>query len=886
MADLPTGTVTLLFSDIEGSTRLLSRLGAAYADALDGQRQVLREAWTEYGGTEMGTEGDSFFVVFATASEAVAAAVQAQRQLDGFEWPAGEQVRVRMGIHTGTPVVHDGGYVGMDVHRAARISSAAHGGQVVLSEATAALVSGGLPGSAGLRDLGRHQLKDITQPEHLFQLTIEGLPTEFAPLKTLGAASSLPRPDTALVGRVGELAELTALLSSPEVRLATLTGPGGTGKTRLAVALAHQLVRRFPDGVYFVPLATATTSEVVWTSIAEVLDVPPEGRIPPAFFDHVAHRSALLVLDNLEQVDDADTVVGELLREAPQVVVIATSRRPLHLPAEHVHPVPPLELPQDITLADAEHSGAVQLFVQHARKVRPSFALTAANAGDVAEVCRRLDGLPLAIELAAARSRLLSPAALLSRLDTALDIAAASRQGPSRQKTLRDTIAWSYQLLNPTQQAFFRRLGVFAGGADLDALAAVTADIVHDTDPLDLIIDLVDASLITIADDHAGEPRISMLETIRSFAIDELTVADEAVRVRYDHLAHYHALAGQLERMTLSSSEYAEGRARTDIELDNVREALGWAFQQPPGDAIPSDALLLGLQLCTSMKWFWMSGYLNEGRRWYSLAIERAGGESSPEVADCLAGLAHMLVWQGEPQRAFELASTSETMARKLGDEERRARALGVLGTAQHELGDTEAAVQSLQEAMGLYERSGNKLSKAARQADLALIERSRQRYDRAEALFRDSVQVMKELDALDRVAEITTALAELLAVTGRAEEAETHLRGLVDDVLKLRIPSLVIELALAYVPVVLRLGDARRAARLSGAEAAMRERNGIARLAVEADAQELLAPYGGVISAEEWDHYYRLGRGESLEEMLQELSRGGGQPAQTASPR
>ena len=431
---------------------------------MDVQRQLLRKAWALHGGTELGTEGDSFFVVFPTAEGAVKAAAQAQRELEDYPWPGGERMRVRIGIHTGSPQVHDGNYVGMDVHRAARIAGSAHGGQVVVSSVTADLARGGLPDGVGLRDLGSHQLKDIAVAEHLFQLAIDGLQADFPALKTIGAASSLPVPATLLVGRDGEVAGLTALLRSPGVRLVTLTGPGGSGKTRLAIAVAQRLVVVFPDGVFFVPLAAVTSADVMWTSIAEVLDVPSEGRMPPGFFDYVAHRSALFVLDNLEQLPEADDVVAQLLAAAPQVTVIASSRRALSVPAEHRHPVPPLALPEDSTLADAERSGAVPLFVQQARSMRPDFLLTVTNVAEVVAICRRLDGLPLAIELAAARMRLLSPKALLGRLDQALDIASPSKQGPSRQKTLRDTIAWSYELLTPAQQAFFRRLGVFAGG--------------------------------------------------------------------------------------------------------------------------------------------------------------------------------------------------------------------------------------------------------------------------------------------------------------------------------------------------------------------------------------------------------------------------------------
>lgn len=346
VSDLPSGTVTLLFSDVAGSTQLLSRLGPAYAEALDGQRSVLRAAYASQGGTELGTEGDSFFVAFATAPAAVAAAAEAQRRLAAYHWPQGEQVRVRIGIHTGSPTVHDGGYVGMDVHRAARIEGAAHGGQVLLSAATAHLVANALPPGAEMADLGMHRLKDLPTPERLFQLVLPGLQADFAPLRSLGAASSLPTSATAMIGRDAEMHELAQQISSRAVRLVTLTGPGGAGKTRLSIALAHELIDSFPDGVYFVPLAAVTEPVAMWAAIAEVLDVPPQSRKTPAVFEHLAYRSALFVLDNLEQLKGADAVVSQLLAVARDVVLLValavrcTSRANRSTPCCH-SPCPP-----------------------------------------------------------------------------------------------------------------------------------------------------------------------------------------------------------------------------------------------------------------------------------------------------------------------------------------------------------------------------------------------------------------------------------------------------------------------------------------------------------------------------------------------------------------
>jgi predicted ATPase/class 3 adenylate cyclase len=875
MSELPSGTVSLLFSDIEGSTLLLNRLGPSYADALDAQRQLLRKAWAAHGGTELGTEGDSFFVVFPTADGAVKAAAQAQRELEVYPWPGGERVRVRIGIHTGSPQLHDSNYVGMDVHRAARIAGSAHGGQVVVSSVTADLARGGLPDGVGLRDLGSHQLKDIAVAERLFQLTINGLQTDFPALKTIGAASSIPVPATLLVGRDGEVAGLIELLQSPGVRLVTLTGPGGSGKTRLAIAVAQRVVAVFPDGVFFVPLAAVTSADVMWTSIAEVLDAPPKERMPPGFFSYVAHRSALFVLDNLEQLSEADEVVAQLLAAAPQVAVIASSRRALSVPAEHRHPVPPLALPENSTLADAEGSGAVQLFVQQARSIHPDFELTVENVAEVVAICRRLDGLPLAIELSAARMRLLSPKALLGRLDQALDIASTSRQGPSRQKTLRDTIAWSYDLLTPAQQAFFRRLGVFAGGGDLDAIAAVTAvptDSGDGADPLDIVADLVDASLATITEGPDGEPRVALLETIRAYAGEQLRAAGEADAVRSAHAGHYLQVAEQLH--SLQEAQHLVARGMAEIELDNFREALAWTLQQDISKPAGSRGAWLGLRLCSALGWLWLiGGYLVEGRRWYEQAIEGAGESTSKELAACLGGLASLLISQGEAAQARDLATRSLTMARTLGDQECAAFALGVLGTAQRQLGDIDAARRTLQEALHLHRKLGNPGRLARTLGNLAGIEAMLSHFDRAEALTQESLSILQGLGYMLEAAVQGQNLADLFVITGRVDEANQLAKDLVERVLKLRSPDLTMALANTYMNILIRLDEPVPAAHLFGAEEAMRERNAMPNPHQQEELQETRNLVQELISVEDWEYHRRLGRGETVEDLLTQLS-------------
>jgi predicted ATPase/class 3 adenylate cyclase len=877
---LPSGTVSLLFSDIEGSTALLARLGNAYRDALDAQRQILRRAWADHGGVEMGTEGDSFFVVFTTASAAVAGAVQAQRDLAAFGWPGGEQVKVRIGIHTGSPALHDGGYVGMDVHRAARIAAAAHGGQIVVSEATARLMTDGLPADASLRNLGTHQLKDIAQAERLFQVSVAGLQVEFLPLKTLGAVSSLPTPTTRLVGRDDECAELVGLLQSPGVRLVTLTGPGGSGKTRLAVAVAAELTDAFPDGVFFVPLASVTTPEVMWTTIAEVLNLPTEARLPPTLLEHVAHLSALLVLDNLEQLPGADAVVSQLLGAAARTVAIATSRRPLHVGGEHEHPVPALGFPGQASVSLAERSGAVQLFVQQATMVKPSFALSEANVADVVEICRRLDGLPLAIELAAARSKLLSPAALAARLGTAMELRDAAVDRPSRQQNLRATIGWSYDLLTPTQQAVFRRLGVFAAGADLDAVDGVTDGSRNGADALDVVADLVDASLVTVGEGPGGEPRVSLLETVRAYAQDQLGAADEFDDARLRHASHFAALVEQLDsRQRGAVDQVLEGRARFETEHENVREALEWLLG-PAGTTVvsPSTRVRMALRLCAgSHRWWQDGGYYAEARRWLERATELAWEEESAELARCLTGLTTVYGIQGDFERAQVTATQSVTVWRRLatkghGDTEGLSAALTALGSCELNIGHTDAARKALEEAVAVATESSDAGAAANATRVMAFAEASEQNFENAVELAEKAIGLYFEVGDEYGAMRLRHSHACYLRLIGRADDARQQMQSLIPDVLRTADASILLVLAEDYGAVLAEVGDHDVAATLLGAADMARERDGAPR---EPPQQaQIEAPYALARSklAGDWDRHYEAGRHMSLEEALSSL--------------
>ena len=580
--ELPTGTVTFLFTDIEGSTRLLRELGDGYAEVLAEHRRALREAWGRHEGVEVDTQGDAFFVAFARASDAVAAAADAQLAL------AGGPVRVRMGLHTGEPLRADEGYVGFDVHRAARIAAAGHGGQVLLSQATADLAG------VDVRDLGLHRLKDLSAPERLFQLGTE----DFPPLKTLHE-TNLPVPATPFLGREREIDQIAALLRRPDVRLVTLTGPGGSGKTRLSLQAAAAAADDYDRGVWWVPLASLADPALVETAAAQALGSKD------TLSATVGDQRLLLVLDNFEHLLEAAAGVAETIGSCPHLTVLVTSREPLHVDGEWEVAVDPLR-----------ERDAVDLFVQRALAVSSDFA---AN-GEVAEICRRLDCLPLAIELAAARVKALSPSVLLERLEQRLPLlAGGSRSAPERQRTLRATIAWSHDLLTAAEQDLFARLAVFAGGCTLEAAEEICGA------EVDAIASLVDKSLLRRTGD-----RYWMLETIREFASEQLDQLADAGVLRDRHAGFYVAL-GERARPELRARGAREWLDRLDAEHANVRASLEHLLESGDADG--------ALRLSGAIWLYWQTrGHWTEGRRSLTAAVA-LGADLEPErLVDSLWG--------------------------------------------------------------------------------------------------------------------------------------------------------------------------------------------------------------------------------------------------------
>ena len=776
MPNLPSGTVTFLFTDIEQSTRLLDALGERYEQVLADHHRLLRSAFEAHDGYEVDTQGDSFFVAFASARQALAAAVDAQRALAAYCWPGDRPLRVRMGLHTGEAQSFDGGYVGMDIHRAARISAAAHGGQIILSDRTRSLVEPSLPPGATLSDLGHHRLKDLAQEEHLHQVSIEGLSEVFPPPASLSRPSSLPSMPTGFVGRRHELAALEKVLARPDVRVLTLTGAGGSGKTRLALEAAAHMADWFPGGTFFVPLAPVRDHEVVASTIAEVLGLREIGerRVLELVKGHLRDRHALLVLDNFEHVHEAAPVVAELLAAAPRVCAVVTSRSPLRIYGEHEMPVPPMSLPPGNDDATAiAGSEAVQLFVERARAVAPGFELTAENAGAIADIVARIDGLPLAIELAASRVRLLTPHELAGRLDRRLRLLTGGATDlPDRQRTLRATIDWSYRLLDADEQAVFRRLSCFVGGCTIEtATAVVDPDGALPFDMLDGIASLVDKSLLWRQQRTAAATRFVMLETLREFAREQLDAHDESSTVRRRHAIHHRSLADRA-REALDAGDLSE-MDRFDQEHDNLIAALEWAVNTDD-----SDGGEIALGLVSAMGWYWYTrGHTQVAALWLERALERGAHAPALARAKPLYWFGAILDRRGDLDRARAAMQASVERWREVGDTDKLATALNGLGAVAENQGDFDFATATYEESLGRYREADDDHGVATVLCGLGTVAAARGDAADAERLLTESLHRFTGTGDSWSIAVVEADLAWVVLDAGRPDEAATLAR-------------------------------------------------------------------------------------------------------------
>jgi predicted ATPase/class 3 adenylate cyclase len=769
MRDLPTGTITLLFTDIEGSTHLLQKLGERYAELLNECRTMLRTAFSAYHGHEVDTQGDAMFAAFARASDALLAAVAAQRELALHSWPNAVEVHVRMGLHTGEPSRVVEGYVGLDVHYAARMMNAAHGGQVLLSRTTRDLVEHDLPEGVSLRDLGEHHLKDLEQPISLYQLVIAGLPADFPPLRTDDRRTdTLPVQLTPLIGREHEVTTVVRLLRRDNVRLVTFTGPGGTGKTRMALQVGSELADVFAGGVFFVPLASISDPMLVMPTIARALGIR-DGVGQPVLtrlVEVLQKEQILLLLDNFEQVVEAAPQMAELLSSCPQLKLLVTSREVLHVRSEREFAVPPLASPDPTNLPKLSalaRAPSVALFLQRAQAVKPEFKLTSTNARAVAEICVRLDGLPLAIELAAARMKLLSPQALLSRLDRPLTmLTGGARDVPARQQTLRNTIEWSYQLLNAREQRLFRWLSVFVSGCTLQAAEAICTRPEDEAEQiLDGVASLVDKSLLQRVEqpeEGSEDQRLLMLETIREYGLEVLIASGEGNAARQAHADYFLQLAEEAEP-ALKGPLLVDWLDRLEQEHDNLRAALQWAIENGRGE--------IALRLGIALERFWVvRGIRNEGRIFLERALVESKGVAADVRAKALLAAARLAFNQSNYEEGEELAQEGLELFRELGDRRGIALSLNRLGVAAWRRGDFRSARILLEEDLTLFRELGDRDRVAWSLFMHGLLDNKQGEYAGAFSRFEESLALFKELGNKRGIAASLTQLAGTLFVS------------------------------------------------------------------------------------------------------------------------
>ncbi len=845
----PTGTVTLLFTDIEGSTRLVRERGRAWPALLAEHHRLVREAVDAHGGVVVDIQGDGFFVAFAEAPEAVAAAVDAQRALTTLEG-----VHVRMGLHTGRPqLVPEVGYVGEDVHRAQRVADAGHGGQVLLSEATRELVP-----RLEARDLGEHRLRDLTQPQRLFQLDLPDLPDSFPPLRTLeNRPTNLPVQSTALIGRERELNAVVGLIRRPEVRLVTLHGPGGCGKTRLAIQAAAELVDDFADGVYLVALEAVEDPALVVPTIAQTLGVNETGAqsLDDALFQSLTERAVLLVLDNFEHLLPAAPRLSDLLATT-DVHLVVTSRAALRLSGEYEWPVPPLALPPR-SVRDAEvlsQYDAVALFVDRARAVDGDFALRNENAPAVAEICVRLDGLPLAIELAAARIRLLPPEAILDRLEQRFSLLTSGpRDLPSRQQTLRGAMDWSYDLLAPSEQRLFARLAVFAGGCLLEA-----AEEVCDAG-LDDLEALLQNNLLRQEDRPTGDRRFRMLETIREYAADRLDELGERDTLRM-RLAEWVLASAEERRIARREARLVGEWEREGDEYENIRAALAWARD--------AGEVELELRLCTAVAAYWgISGYLSEGRAWLEDALAR--GDSAPALVRARALLACSgLPWRQDDAVASDRYATAayEIFVAE-GEHRGAAEALMARAIAAEQAGDVETESRLHDEAEEIFRNMGLERPLASilnNRAYAALVQRQ---WDRAQQLLDESADIFRRLGGPWWLPLLNLGLLALL--TDRIDDAEREFRNAARAGVESSERETIYYALEGLACVRAMRGEDVEAARFWGASEALREAAGAKLQTVERELHERLAAEARDRAGNTFERWWAEGRSLSVERAI-----------------
>jgi predicted ATPase/class 3 adenylate cyclase len=810
----PSGTVHLLFSDIGGLTQLAQNQGNNYVHVLEKHQRILQNSFAKWNGIEVSARGDSFFAVFSRATDAISAALEAQHALANEAWTDSVHLQVRMGIHTGEPLLVNGDYVGVDVNRAARICAVAHPGQVLLSDETRSISERHLPSNISLRDLGQYQLKELDKPEHLYQLVVADLPSDFPPLRSLELIpNNLPAQLTSFIGREREMEEIKNLLRT--VRLITLTGAGGTGKTRLAIEVVKQLADQYPDGAWLIDFVAVPESNLVLEAIISTLGVREESTRPIAqtLTDYLRSKKLLLLFDNCEHLISACAqVANTLLQACPELCILATSREALGISGENQYYVPTLTVPQinaEFSLEALKESEAVRVFLDRAAMAKPAFKLTKANALAIAQICRRLDGIPLAIELAAARVKGLTVEQIAARLDDRFNLlSTGNRTSMPRHQTLRATIDWSYNLLSEKERLLLTRLSVFAGGWTVESATEVCLLIQREErDVLNLLLNLSDKSLV-IAEEQEGETRYRLLETIREYALGKLAESGEERLVRNRHLDFFITLAEQAEQK-YRTREQLRWFSAMEKERDNFRAALDYVIHAGQPE--------VALHLIGAAFWLWFfRGPWSEGQIWTEAALALSPNYRTKEMAKTL--MAHGLFHFAQSNHASAQSTLEKSLAiwRELDDKWWSAFVLDFLGITIRRQ-DQQASSRFFDESLRLAEETDEKwilayslwnrgenelylknLLEAQRLLDQCLeisqglgdrmlqnealralgeISEARQEYTRAVDLYKESLSIVQELHDITNISVLYFNVGRALQLAGDNEKAMIYFK-------------------------------------------------------------------------------------------------------------
>ncbi len=913
--NLPSGTVTFLFTDIENSTKLWEQFPEAMKSALAQHDKIIKQAIDDHNGRIIKTTGDGVHAAFQTGVSGVQAAIAIQQGLFTAEWKQIEpyKLHTRIGLHTGEAEERGGDYYGSTLNRAARLMSIAYGGQTLLSTTTTDLVRDQLPADLSIRDLGEHRLKDLVRSEHIFQLINPALPSEFPALKSVDAfPNNLPVQLTTFIGREREIEEAKNRLNS--ARLLTLIGPGGTGKTRLALQLAAELLPSFSDGVWVAELAPLADPALIMQTIASVLGLRDQlgMHMDELVVDYLRAKNILLVMDNCEHLVEACAqLIDQLLHACPNLKIIASSREALGINGETIYRVPSLSLPDpaQTTPEALLRSESIQLFLARAAAVSPSFTLNDHNATAVAQICRRLDGIPLALELAAARVPVFAAEQLAARLDDRFKLlTGGSRTALPRQQTLRATIDWSYDLLLENERALLRKLSVFAGGWSFEAVEAICPEL----DVLNLLTQLINKSLV-IAEEEKGETRYHLLETVRQYARDKLLEAGEAIQARDAHFNYFFELA-RTAAPKLNGYEALIWVMRLETEFDNIRAALSWATENNVEAA---------LRMCASLLYFWnRRGLEEEGRHLIgealaqALKLPRTDGEADRQMMKSLGEAWHsmaMLAYsQGDNARAIESSKEAAVLARQLNDKRLLALALAFQASGKMWLGTTEGVEELLEEALAAARESGDKYAtglplalfgqgialtkgdykKAADYINegMALLEESgdhwgatmamlstgmmaKFRGDYAEARLQYAAcePIFREMGDRHRVNMVRSELAHIERYQGHYEKAEAMYRETLPEWQRIGHRAAIAHQLECLAAIAIFREQGKRAAHLFGAAEALREKIKIPMTQPESQEYErVIASLREGMDKDAFASAWAEGRAMSMEQAIQ----------------